>query len=82
MYLSLTVDPARDTVSQIKAYRALFSPVPSNWIMATGSATDIAAVRTNLRVCIKNVPQGTPPPVGISCHPVSVERSHAHFWRV
>ena len=62
VYLSLTVDPTRDTVPQIKAYRDLFTPVPSNWIMATGSASDVAAVWKNLGVYTKKVPQGTPPP--------------------
>ncbi len=61
VYLSLTVDPTRDTVPQIKAYRALYSPVPPNWIVATGSAKDIAAVWKDLGIYTKKVPQGSPP---------------------
>ncbi len=62
VYLSLTVDPTRDTVPQIAAYRALFAPVPPNWMVATGSAQDVAAIWKDLGVYTKKVPQGNPPP--------------------
>mgnify|MGYP000004537726 CR=1 FL=1 len=40
--VELTVDPERDTPSRLKAYQALFGS--SNWLMATGSKTNVAAI--------------------------------------
>ena len=62
VYLSVTVDPARDTVPQIAAYRALFKPVPANWMVATGSASDIAAIWKDLGVYTQKVPAQKPAP--------------------
>ena len=61
VYLSLTVDPARDTVPQIAAYRALYTPVPPNWVVATGSARDVSAIWKDLGVYTKKVPEAQPP---------------------
>ncbi len=41
VYLSITVDPQRDTTPQIAAYRKLFSPVPSNWHVLTGTPAHV-----------------------------------------
>lgn len=62
VFLSVTVDPARDTVPQIAAYRALFKPVPTNWMVATGSVKDIAAIWKDLGVYTQKVPAATPAP--------------------
>lgn len=40
-YLSVTVDPARDTPAQLAAYRKLFAPAPTNWQVTTGSTAGI-----------------------------------------
>ncbi len=62
VYLSVTVDPGRDTVPQIAAYRKLFQPVPANWVVATGSAKDIAAIWKDLGVYTEKVPAAKPAP--------------------
>ena len=41
VFLSITVDPNRDTVPQISAYRDLFAPPPSNWQVLTGTPENI-----------------------------------------
>ncbi len=41
VFLSLTVDPVRDTTAQIRAYRQLYAPVPPNWLTLTGDARSV-----------------------------------------
>lgn len=41
VFISLTVDPARDTPTQLKAYRHLFTDPPSNWQAWTGSPKNV-----------------------------------------
>jgi protein SCO1/2 len=41
VFLSITVDPQRDTVPQIEAYRKLFAPLPANWQVLTGTPENI-----------------------------------------
>ncbi|HET8599158.1 MAG TPA: SCO family protein [Segeticoccus sp.] len=36
-FLSITVDPRRDTTTQLAAYRKLFPHAPKNWTLLTGS---------------------------------------------
>ncbi len=38
-FVSVTVDPHRDTLAQLAAYRKLYTPAPANWIVLTGSPT-------------------------------------------
>ncbi len=40
-FLSVTVDPTRDTPTQIAAYQKLFQGAPANWQVLTGSAADV-----------------------------------------
>ncbi len=40
-FLSVTVDPKRDSKAQIAAYRKLYAGAPTNWQMLTGSPADI-----------------------------------------
>lgn len=62
VFLSITVDPARDTPAQLAAYRALYKPVPDNWLMLTGKQADLAALWKHFGVWWKKVPQDGPPP--------------------
>jgi protein SCO1 len=65
-FVSITVDPARDTVPQLAAYRKLFAPPPSNWTMLTGSPAVVNRLWDYLGVYRKRTPEGRPP---------------AHNWR-
>ncbi|MGH3497091.1 MAG: SCO family protein [Nocardioidaceae bacterium] len=60
-FLSITVDPRRDTVPQLAAYRRLFTPPPSDWETLTGSPADLARLWKYFGVYYKRVPQGVPP---------------------
>jgi protein SCO1 len=40
VFLSITVDPKRDTTAQLAAYRTLFSP-PTSWLTLTGSQASV-----------------------------------------
>jgi len=62
-FLTITIDPTRDTPSQLAAYRDLYSPVPSNWQTLTGSPATIAQLWKYLGVYIQKVPEGNPPDV-------------------
>lgn len=60
VYLSITIDPRRDTVPQIAAYRDLYTPVPGNWYTLTGKPADITALWKFLGVWIKKTPDDDP----------------------
>lgn len=49
-FVTVTVDPQRDSSAQLAAYKALFSPVPANWLTMTGKPADVAALWTTLGV--------------------------------
>lgn len=62
-FLTITVDPVRDTVPQIAAYRKLYagSGGLSNWMVLTGSAGDVHRLWKYFGVYTQKVPQGSPP---------------------
>ncbi len=60
-FLTITVDPARDTVPQIAAYKKLFTHAgkPSNWTVLTGSPSDVHRLWNYLGVYVKKVPSSS-----------------------
>lgn len=60
-FLSITIDPQRDTPAQLSAYRRLFSPPPADWITLTGTQQNLATLWKNFGVWTQKVPEGTPP---------------------
>ncbi|MEO6886843.1 MAG: SCO family protein, partial [Jatrophihabitantaceae bacterium] len=61
-FLSITVDPARDTPSRLAAYKRLFSSAPANWTLLTASPPTLTALWKRLGVYIKIVPDTPPAP--------------------
>ncbi|GAA2744388.1 hypothetical protein GCM10009868_21870 [Terrabacter aerolatus] len=61
-FLSITVDPGRDTRTQLAAYRRLYSPPPANWIALTGSPATVDALWAYLGVWRAKVAEPTGPP--------------------
>jgi protein SCO1/2 len=62
VFLSITVDPARDTTAQLAAYRHLFTSPPSNWLALTGPAASVNALWDFLGVWRQKVPEPSGPP--------------------
>ena len=63
VFLTVTVDPARDTPRRLTEYRKLYDPQHrlSNWLLLTGSRKDIARLWSYLGVYWHQVPEGNPP---------------------
>jgi protein SCO1/2 len=62
-FLTITIDPTRDTPTQLAAYRGLYKPVPANWEALTGSPQAVSALWRYFGVYIQKVPEGSPPEV-------------------
>ncbi len=62
-FLTITIDPTRDTPQQLAAYRDLYQPVPANWAALTGSPAAIAQLWKYFGVYIEKVPEDNPPDV-------------------
>lgn len=67
VFVSITVDPARDTTAQLAAYRQLFTKPPLNWLTLTGPASSVDALWSFLGVWRHKVPDPATAP--------------AHNWR-
>lgn len=61
-FVTVTVDPRRDTPAQLAAYRKLFKPAPSNWLTLTGSQQDVLQLWHTLGVYVQQVKEGVKPP--------------------
>lgn len=66
VFLSVTVDPRRDTRAQLAAYRGLFRPVPKNWRVLTGEPAALTRLWKYLGVYYRRTGEDSPP---------------AHNWR-
>lgn len=54
-FVTITVDPGRDTPRRLAAYRKLFAPAPKNWLTLTGTPTAINTLWDTLGVYRKKV---------------------------
>lgn len=76
-FLSITVDPDRDTPPRLAAYERLFAPVPRNWATLTGTSTAIAALWRYLGVYTERVPDDPPAPVDwLTGKPLTYDITH------
>jgi protein SCO1/2 len=62
VFLSVTVDPGRDTPERLAAYRALFRPVPQDWLTLTGTPATLRAFWKRLGVFVRREPDKAPLP--------------------
>ncbi|TAM87903.1 MAG: SCO family protein, partial [Jatrophihabitans sp.] len=51
-FLSVTIDPQRDTVDRLAVYRRLFEPAPADWAVLTGAPATLARFWGSLGVYI------------------------------
>lgn len=61
VFISLTVDPARDTTSQLRAYRDLYANPPANWQAWTGTTKNVNALWDYFGVWRQRVKEGPGP---------------------
>lgn len=61
-FLSISIDPTRDSVAQLAAYRALYTPAPPDWYLLTGNSAAISRLWRTFGVYIKRVPDDPPAP--------------------
>lgn len=61
-FLTVTVDPQRDTPQRLAAYRRLFRPAPSDWLTLTGTPAHVHALWKAFGVYTKRVGIGRPVP--------------------
>ena len=62
VFLSITVDPGRDTARRLAAYRRLYAPAPADWLTLTGTPTNVAALWNYFGVYTQKVPDTPPAP--------------------
>ena len=62
VFLSITIDPARDSPARLAAYRRLYAPAPADWQTATGSAQTVNSLWKWLGVYRQQVPDKAPGP--------------------
>lgn len=79
VFLSITVDPGRDTVAQLAAYRRLYSPAPANWLALTGTPATVNALWDYLGVWRHKVsePPGPAPRNWRTGEPLSYDVQHS-----
>jgi protein SCO1 len=61
-FVSISIDPQRDSPQRLAAYRKLYAPAPANWLVATGTQEQITALWKALGVYIERVPDQPPAP--------------------
>ena len=61
-FVTVTVDPQRDTPRQLAAYRRLFEPTPPNWLTLTGSRNDVMELWRTIGVYVHQVTTHAQPP--------------------
>ena len=61
-FLSITIDPQRDTRARLQAYRKLYAPAPADWLTLTGSPATLSAFWKSLGIFIQKVPDQPPAP--------------------
>lgn len=62
VFLSVTVDPQRDTQGWLAAYRRLYRPVPHDWLTLTAPPATLHALWKRLGVYVERVPDIPPAP--------------------
>lgn len=77
-FLSITIDPARDSVDRLAIYRRLFEPAPPDWEVATGSAAALQTFWRDLGVYIQKTPDTPPAPKDwLTGKPLTYDLTHS-----
>lgn len=77
-FLSITIDPQRDTTARLAAYRKLFAPAPSDWAVVGGPASSLTALWHYLGLYYEKAPEESPPGRDwLTGKPLTYDISHA-----
>jgi len=77
-FVSITVDPGRDTPARLAAYRQLYAPAPADWLTLTGDPATLAALWHVLGVYIQKVPDTPPAPTDwLTGQPLTYDITHS-----
>lgn len=77
-FVSLTIDPARDTLAQLQAFKQLYAPAPADWMVATSSAAILGRLWKALGVFIQKTKDSPPLPRNWRTGaPLSYDLTHA-----
>jgi protein SCO1/2 len=77
-FVSITVDPERDTPARLAAYRRLYGQPPGNWLTLTGDPATLAVFWKILGVYIQKVPDTPPAPKDwLTGRPLTYDITHS-----
>lgn len=77
-FLSVTIDPTRDTRQRLAAYRSLYRPAPKDWVLATASPQALRRFWAALGTYIHRVPDKPPAPRDWLTHkPLTYDLTHS-----
>ena len=77
-FVSITIDPARDTTARLAAYRKLYTPAPKDWLTLTGDPATLARLWQVLGVYIQKVPDTPPLPTDwLTGKPLTYDLTHS-----
>jgi protein SCO1/2 len=78
VFLSVTLDPRRDTLRRLTAYRRQYSPAPSTWSPMTAPPSELNLLWKTLGVFRKRVPDKPPLPRDSLTHePLTYDITHS-----
>jgi protein SCO1/2 len=77
-FLSITLDPERDTPGRLAAYRQLYGQAPGDWLTVTGDQATLASLWDRLGVYIEQVPDTPPAPMDwLTGRPLTYDITHS-----
>lgn len=77
-FVSITIDPVRDTTARLAAYRQMFAPAPADWAVLGGSTANVAALWKFFGLYYEKAPEDSPPAVDwMTGKPLTYDISHA-----
>lgn len=77
-FLSISIDPSRDTPARLAAYRQLYAQAPSDWMMLTGEPGTLAALWRDLGVYVEQTPDQPPAPKDwLTGRPLTYDLTHS-----
>ncbi|HZC52767.1 MAG TPA: SCO family protein [Mycobacterium sp.] len=77
-FLSITIDPARDTRTRLAAYRAMYRPAPKDWVLATAAPAALRRFWAALGTYVHRVSNQPPAPRDWLTHkPLTYDLTHS-----